>query len=220
MSESKALLSKLFDAVVAGDAYQARKLADKIVNQDVSANVAVDKMMEAMRVVDKKYERREYFTVDVAAASSAMREAFKVLEPHLKVESADVSGKIVIGSLKGNIQGLGKDIVAAALRSAGFHVIDLGVNVPPENFVNSAIRENAKVIAISVSINETVPYLKDIVSLLQQKNLSNNVKTIIGGQAASPAICKKYGVNAYGKDALEGVKKVKDLLKSQVKSRF
>jgi 5-methyltetrahydrofolate--homocysteine methyltransferase len=208
------LLSKLFDAVVAGEAHQARKLADRIVNQDVSANVAMDKMMEAMRVVDEKYERREYFTVDVAAASAAMREAFKVLEPYLKVEPADVKGKIVIGSLKGNLQGLGKDIVAAAFRSAGFYVIDLGVNVSPENFVKSTIRENAQIIAISVSINETVPYLEDIVSLLQQRNLSSNVKTIVGGRAVSATTCKKYGIDAYGKDALDGVNKVKDLIKS------
>jgi methanogenic corrinoid protein MtbC1 len=214
LNDSKALLSKLFDAVVAGEAHQARKLADRIVNQDVSAKMALNKMMEAMRVVDKKYERREYFTVDVAAASSAMREVFKSLEPYLNVEHAEVSGKIIIGSLKGNIQGLGKDIVAAALRSAGFHVTDLGVNVSPETFVKSAIRENAQIIAISVSINETIPYLKDIVSLLQQKNLSSKVKTIIGGRAVSPTTCKKYNVDAYGKDALDGVKKVKDLIKS------
>jgi 5-methyltetrahydrofolate--homocysteine methyltransferase len=214
LNDSKTLLNKLFNAVVAGDAYQTRKLTDRIVNQGVPANVALDKMTKAMHVVDKKYERKEYFTVDVAAASAAMREAFKVLEPYLKVEPTDTSGKVVIGSLKGNIQGLGKDIVAAALRSAGFYVIDLGVNVSPADFVNSAIRENAHVIAISVSINETVPYLKDVVSLLQRKNLSKSVKTIVGGRAVSQKTYEKYGVDAYGKDALEGVKKVKDLIRS------
>lgn len=215
MSEPKALLSKLFDAIVAGEAHQARKLADRIVNQGLSANVTMNKMMEAMRVVDKKYERREYFTVDVAAASAAMREAFKILEPYLKVEPVKINGKIVIGSLKGNLQSLGKDIAAAAFRSAGFHVIDLGVNVSPENFVKSATSENAQVIAVSISINETVPYLKDIVNLLQQKKIRSNVKIIIGGQAASPTIGKKYGVDAYGKDHLDGVRKVRDLLSRQ-----
>jgi len=169
-------------------------------------------MMEAMRVVDKKYERREYFTVDVAAASTAMREAFRVLEPNLKVKTADTEGRVVIGSLKGNIQGLGKDIVAAALRSAGFHVIDLGVNVSPEAFVDSAIREKARVIAVSVSVNETVPYLKHLASLLRQKKLSSSVKTVIGGRAVSEKTCKEYGIDAYAKDAWDCVKKVRDLL--------
>jgi len=218
LSDRKVLLVKLFDAVVTGDAHQARKLAARLMGEGVSIKVTMDKLMEAMRVVDKKYEKKEYFTVDVAAASSAVSEAFKVLEPCFKVEPAVISGRIVIGSLQGNIQGLGKDIVAAAFRSAGLHVIDLGVNVSPENFVNSAIREKAQVIAISISINETVPYLKDIVSLLQQKNLSSSVKIIVGGRAVSATTCKTYSVDAYGEDALDGVKKVKDLIKSQSKS--
>ena len=212
MSGSKALLNELSDAVVAGDVQRARKLAERLVNEGVSAGVAVDRMMEAMRVVDKKYVRKEYFTVDVAAASTAMREAFKVLEPYLKVEKANVGGKVVIGSLKGNIQGLGKDIVASALRSAGFHVIDLGVNVPPEKFVDSAILEGAQIIAISVSVNETVPYLKDVMNLLRQKKLIDNVKTIIGGRAVSEKTCKEYGIDAYAKDAWECVRKLRDLL--------
>jgi len=178
----------------------------------VSARAAVAEMMEAMRVVDKKHERKEYFSVDVAAASTAMREAFRVLEPYLKIKPTNISGKVVIGSLKGNIQGLGKDIVAAALRSAGFHVVDLGVNVSPEAFVDSAVREKAQVIAISVSVNDTVPYLKPVVNLLRERKLVDDVKTIIGGGAVSEETRKKYGIDAYAKDAWDCVKKARDLL--------
>lgn len=210
MSESETLLDELFDAVVAGDGPKARKLAAQIVGQGLTASMAVDKMMEAMRVVDKKFEKKEYFTVDVAAASTAMREAFKVLEPCLNVKSANIGGKIVIGSLKGNIQGLGKDIVAGALRSAGFQVVDLGVNVSPETFVQTAIREQAHVIAVSVSIDETVPFLKDIVDRLREKELVGKMRTIIGGRAVSEETCKEYDIDAYAKDAWECVKKVRD----------
>ena len=212
MSGSKAFLNGLFDAVVAGNVQKARKLAERLVNEGVSSDVVLDKMMEAMRAVDKKYEMKEYFTVDVAAASTAMREAFKVLEPNLKVKKVNASGKVVIGSLKGNIQSLGKDIVASALRSAGFHVIDLGVNVSPEKFVDSAVSEKAQVIAISVSVNETVPYLKDVVDLLQKRKLAGSIKIVIGGRAVSEETCKEYGIDAYAKDAWDCVKKVKDLL--------
>jgi len=212
LSEAKALLNELSDAVVAGNVQKARKVAERVVSEGLSASVALDKMMEAMRVVDKKYVRKEYFTVDVAAASTAMREAFKVLEPYLRVKPAGMEGRVVIGALEGNIQGLGKDIVAAALRSAGFHVVDMGVNVSPETFVDSAIREKAQVIAISVSVNETVPYLKDVVNALRQKRISSNIKTIIGGWAVSEETCKEYGIDAYAKDAWECVKKVRELL--------
>jgi len=212
LSGSKAFLNELFDAVVAGNVQKARKLVERLVNEGVSSDVVLDKMMEAMRAVDKKHEMKEYFTVDVAAASTAIREAFRILEPNLKVKKANTGGKVIIGSLKGNIQSLGKDIVASALRSAGFHVVDLGVNVSPEKFVDSAIKEKAQVIAISVSVNETVPILKNVVDLLSKKKPAGNVKTVIGGRAVSEETCKEYGIDAYAKDAWDCVKKVKDLL--------
>jgi len=205
-------LNELFDAVVAGNVQKARKSAERLVSEGVSPDVVLDKMMEAMRAVDKKYEMKEYFTVDVAAASTAMREAFKVLEPNLKVKKANTRGIVVIGSLKGNIQSLGKDIVASALRSAGFHVVDLGVNISPEKFVDSAVDEKAQVIAISVSMNETVPYLKNVVDLLHKRKLADSIKTVIGGRAVSGETSREYGVDAYAKDAWDCVKKVKDLL--------
>jgi len=212
MSGPKALLNELFDAVVAGNVQKARKLAERVVDEGMSVSVALDKMMEAMRAVDKKYVMKEYFTVDVAAASTAMREAVKVLEPYLKVKPTNVRGKIVIGSLKGNIQGLGKDIVAATLRSAGFLVTDLGVNVSPEAFVDSAIQEKAQIIAVSVSVNETVPFLKQIMDILHQRKLRDKIKTVIGGRAVSEETQRQYGIDAYAKDAWEAAEKIKRLL--------
>ena len=113
MTRSKALLGELSDAVVSGNTQKARGLAERLVNEGVPASTLLDKMMEAMRTVDKRFERMEYFTMDVAAASTAMKEAIKILEPYLNVKPANVSGTVVIGSLRGNVQGLGKDIVAS-----------------------------------------------------------------------------------------------------------
>lgn len=144
MKEAEELLDELSNAVVLGDVHKARKIAEKVVNRGISTSAALEKLTEAMQVVDKKYKRKEYSVMDVVAAASAMREAFKVFEPHLRVKPAQVAGKIVIGSLKGNIQEIGKDIVAATLRTAGFQVVDLGVNVPPEGFVDAAIQEERR----------------------------------------------------------------------------
>jgi 5-methyltetrahydrofolate--homocysteine methyltransferase len=212
LSESEKLLQELFEAVVAGNVQEAKKTAEKALALGIPANLATQKLTEAMHEVDKLYEQKEYFLVDVAAAASAMREAFKILEPHLDVEPAKVEAKIVLGALKGNIQGLGKDIVAATLKSAGFNVTDLGVNVEPEKFVDAAIREKAQIIAISVTIDETVPFLKDVVGHLRKKGLIGKIKTIIGGRAVSEQTCKEYGIDAYAKDAWDCVKKVRTLL--------
>lgn len=121
-------------------------------------------------------------------------------------------GKIVIGSLKGNTYGLGKDMVAAALKSAGFEVVDLGVNVSPEAFVVAVVKEKADVIAISISTDETVPFLKTVNEILRKRNLRDAVKVVIGGSAVSEKIRKDYGVDAYAKDALDCVKKIQALL--------
>ena len=206
------LLEELKDAVVVGDVKKAKKLAEQIVNQGIPTNTAIDMLMKAMKTVDERYVRKEYFVIDVASSASAMREAFKVFEPCLEVESSIVKGKIVIGSLKGNIQGLGKDIVAATLQSAGFQVVNLGVDVAPENFVKAAVREKAQIIGVSVSMEETIPYLRDIVDILEREGLRGKIKVIIGGNAVSEKTQKEYGLDAYAMDAQEALRKVKALL--------
>ncbi|MDH5449445.1 MAG: cobalamin-dependent protein [Candidatus Bathyarchaeota archaeon] len=212
MLTSKGISDKLYDAVVSGNIQEACEIAEKIIQEGFSANVALEKMREAMKNVDEKYEQKEYFIVDVASSATAMREAFNILEPYLKVESAGIGGKIVLGSLRGNIQGLGKDIVAATLRAAGLQVVDVGVDISPEVFVDTAIREKAQIIGISISVEETIPFLEDLVEILQQRKLIGTIKTVIGGQAVSKQTCHEYGIDAYAKDAWDCVKKVKQLL--------
>jgi len=126
-----------------------------------------------------------------------------------------VLGKIILGSLKGNTQGLGKDIVAATLRAAGFQVVDLGVDVSPERFVEAVIREKARIIGISISVDETVLLLKDVVNNLKQRKLRDKVRIVVGGQAVSEQTCKEYEVDAYARDAWDCVKKVRRLLELQ-----
>ena len=209
---SKKILEELRDAVVIGDVVKTKKIAEQTIKQGIVVNSALSTLMKAMKIVDERYERKEYFVIDVASSAAAMREAFKILEPHLEVEPAMTKGKIVIGSLKGNVQSLGKDIVAAMLRSAGFQVVSLGVDVSPVTFVKAAVHEKAQMIAISISMEETIPYLKDVVEILKKEDLRDKIKVIIGGNAVSEQTCEDYALDAYAVDAEECVKKVKVLL--------
>lgn len=206
------LLDELSGAIVSGEVKKTRKLTELLLIEGVPADRIMEALLKAKRVADDKYTRKEYFEMDVAAAASARKEAFKLLQPHLKMKQAQMKAKIVIGSLKGNIQGLGKDVVAAALKSAGFEVIDLGVNVAPSAFVDAAAKEKAQVIAISISMEETVPFLKEITDILQRRNLRDKMKIVIGGNAVSENTREEYGVDAYAKDASDCVKKVEVLL--------
>lgn len=206
------LLDELSNAIVGGDVKKARRLTELLLNEGASAKVILETMQNAMRIVDDKYNRKEYFVIDVAAAASAMKEAFKLLQPNLRMEPRGMKAKIAIGSLKGNIQGLGKDIVAAALKSAGFEVIDLGVNVSPAEFVDAAVKTKAKVIAVSISMEETVPALKELIQLLTKRKLRRNIKVVIGGTAVSENTRRKYGIDAYASDAQDCVQKTEALL--------
>lgn len=212
MSKSNELLEKLFNSIILGDIQKAREISRKVVNKGLSVTSAQEKIREAMRIVDEKYERKEYFIVDVASAASAMREAFNVFKPYLQGEPVDAEAKVVVGSLMGNIQGLGKDIVVATLRAAGFEVVDLGVNVRPELFVDTAIQEKAQTIAISISVKETAHLLREVVDYLRKRKFDDKVKIVIGGQGVSEKTCKEYEIDAYAKDAWDCVKKVKKLL--------
>ncbi len=206
------VLEELEDAVIAGNVQETKRLAERLVSLGVPVDKSVNVLMKAMKTVDERYEKRIYFIVDVASSASAMKAAFKVLEPHLKVESAAVKGKIVIGSLKGNIQGLGKDIVAATLQSAGFQVVNLGVDVSPARFVEAAKQEEAQIIAVSVSMDESIPYLSELVDVLKEQNLRDKIKVIVGGSAVSEEVRKNYGLDAYAVDAQNCVKKVNAML--------
>jgi 5-methyltetrahydrofolate--homocysteine methyltransferase len=206
------LLDELSGAIVSGEVKKTRKLTELLLIEGVPTDRIMEALLKAKRVADDKYTRKEYFEMDVVAAASARKEAFKLLQPHLKVEQAQMKAKVVIGSLKGNIQGLGKDVVAATLKSAGFEVVDLGVNVSPSAFVDAAAKERAHVIAISISMAETVPFLKELTDILQRRNLHDNMKIVIGGSAVSEKTREEYGVDAYAKDASDCVKKVEALL--------
>lgn len=209
---SKKVLEELKDAVVVGNVKKAKKIAEQTIERGIPANITLDTLMKAMKVVDERYIRKEYFIIEVASSASAMREAFKVLQPYIEVEPTMAKGTIVIGSLKGNIQGLGKDIVAATLQSAGFQVVNLGVDIDPEDFVKAAVREKAQIMAISISMEQTIPYLKNLVDILKREGLRDQVKVLIGGNAVSEKTRRDYGLDAYAVDARDALQRAKALL--------
>ena len=126
-----------------------------------------------------------------------------------------VAGKVIIGALKGNKHGLGKDIVVATLRAAGFQVVDLGLDVSPERFVDAVVLQKARVMAISISVSGTVTFLRGVVNNLKQRKLRDKIGIVVVGQAVSEQTCKEYQVDAYAKDAGDCVKKVRRLLELQ-----
>lgn len=207
------LLKKLAEAVIKGDERAVERLCGDVIKAKVPIEEAVvNGLCRGMRTVGELFKKREYFLADLLISAEAMRVGLNHLLPHLKGEERAFLGKVVIGVVKGNIHDLGKNIVVAMLRADGFEVHDLGVDVQPRRFIEKVKETGAELIGMSVYTSNALPMVEEIERTLKEAGLRTKVKTMVGGAAASPSIAKKYGVDAYGKDAIEAVRISKSLL--------
>ncbi|MBW6463406.1 MAG: corrinoid protein [Bacillota bacterium] len=165
--------------------------------------------------VGQKFEEGEYYLPDMMLAAEAMSGAIDFLEPHM---AKDKDGKnenvikCVIGTVKGDLHSIGKDIVIMMMKAAGMEIYDLGVDVPSAEFVRSVEENGAHVLGISALMTTTIQEQKKIIDMLSEKGLRDKVKVIVGGAPLSEEWAKKIGADAYAADAIAGVKKVRAML--------
>jgi corrinoid protein of di/trimethylamine methyltransferase len=215
LSAREEILQKLAEAVINGDVDLAREMAKRALEAGIEPWVAITQGLSAgMKVVGDKYEAKEYFLPEVLMAADAMYAGLDVLLPHLKAEKVGVRGKIVLGVVEGDIHDIGKNIVKAMLTAAGFEVIDAGRDVPIEKFIELVEKEGAHVLGMSTMMTPTLIQMKRAEDMLRQKGLKDRVKTIIGGGTVTEEFRQRIGADAYGKDAVEAVDKVKALIES------
>jgi len=214
-TKKEEILQKLAEAVINGDVDLAREMAKRALEAGIEPWVAINQGLAAgMKVVGDKYEAKEYFLPEVLMAADAMYAGLDVLLPHLKAEKVGTRGKIVLGVVEGDIHDIGKNIVKAMLTAAGFEVIDAGRDVPIERFIELVEKEGAQVLGMSTMMTPTLIQMKRAEDILRQKGLKERVKTIIGGGTVTEEYKQKIGADAYGKDAVEAVDKVKALIQS------
>jgi len=215
LSTKEEILKKLAEAVINGDVDLAREMAQRALEAGIEPWVAITEGLSAgMKVVGDKYEAKEYFLPEVLMAADAMYAGLDVLIPHLKAEEAGVRGKIVLGVVEGDIHDIGKNIVKAMLTAAGFEVIDAGRDVPIEKFIELVEKEGAHVLGMSTMMTPTLIQMKRAEDILRARGLKSRVKTIIGGGTVTEEYRERIGSDAYGKDAVEAVDKVKALIES------
>lgn len=169
-------------------------------------------LISGMNVVGEQFRKHEIFLPDVLLAAKAMYAGMELLKPHFINDNIPTVGKIVIGTVKGDLHDLGKNLVGIMLKGAGFEVIDLGKDVSPENFVETAKVEGANLIGMSALLTTTLPVMQEVILLLKQNNLNNNIKTIIGGAPASKEYAEKIGADAFAFDATNSVLVAKELI--------
>jgi len=200
------ILEKIKEAIVNLDIDNIQKLCKEAVDAGIPAyKVVTDGMAKGMDIVGQKYEANEYFLAELIMAGETMKEGMKVLEPYLKAGKMKRLGKIVIGTVRGDLHDIGKNIAATLLRSAGFDVIDLGVDVSPEQFVEAVRRNSPDVVAMSALLTTTMTEMENTIKALKEAGLRDKVKIIIGGAPITPEYAEKIGADAAAKDAVDGV---------------
>ena len=196
-----------------GDDEKVRSLTESALAQSIDATVVLeDGLIAGMQVVGERFRRHEIFLPEVLLAAKAMQAGLAVLEPHLGSADAPSRGKVVIGTVQGDLHDIGKNLVGIMLSGAGFEVIDLGKNVAPRQFVETARESGAGVIGMSALLTTTMPKMREVVTLLKERGLESKVRTVIGGAPVTEDYAREIGADAYGFDAANAVDRVRELL--------
>ncbi len=193
---------QLFDAVVNGDAQTARTLTEQALGAGAMPLTLVnDAMMPAMAEVGRRFEEDEYFVPELLRSARAMKTAMALLRPLLVAGEAKTLGRVVIGTVAGDVHDIGKHLVAAMLEGGGFEVIDLGNSVAPERFVAAAREHQAHIVGMSALLTTTMYAMKTTIESLQQAGVRNRVKVLIGGAPVTQQFAQEIGADGFSNSA-------------------
>jgi 5-methyltetrahydrofolate--homocysteine methyltransferase len=207
------ILKQLAESLERGDDKAVADLTRKAIADAVPAAAILDDgLIAGMNVVGERFRVRDIFLPDVLLAARAMYAGMELLKPLLIKEGVPSRGKVIIGSVQGDLHDIGKNLVGIMLKGAGFEIIDLGNDVPPERFVETAVSENAPVIGLSALLTTTMSGMKSVVDLIKQRGLSGQIKVIVGGAPLSKEFALEIGADDYGYDAANAVERVTDLV--------
>jgi corrinoid protein of di/trimethylamine methyltransferase len=208
------VLTNLTDAIVNLDIEGVKRAAEEALKIGIPAYKAVvDGMAKGMEIVGQKYEDGEYFLAELIMAGETMKEGMTVLEPHLKAGDIKIAGKVVIGTVRGDLHDIGKNVVVTLLKASNFEIIDLGVDIKAEQFVEAVKENNPDIVAMSALLTTTMIEMENVVKRLEESGLRKRIKIIIGGAPITPEYAKKIGADAAAKDAVEGVRKCNEWVK-------
>jgi methanogenic corrinoid protein MtbC1 len=193
----------LKEAIVKFDIDNIRALAESALSQGVSAyDGVINGMAKGMEVVGQKYQLGEFFLPELVMAGETFKEGMKIFGVHLKPSEMGAQGRVVVGTVEGDLHDIGKNIVASLVGASGFEVHDLGVDVTADRFLAKAKEVSADVVAMSALLSTTFPHMREVIDAVRKAQLSS--KTIVGGAPLNMETAKSLGADGYGRDAVEG----------------
>lgn len=206
------LLQKLAASVIDGKHLEAVELTKQLLALDYSAKEILDNgLLAGMNVVGQRFRDNIIFVPQVLVSARAMKFSLAILEPLLAEANVPVIGTVIMGTVKGDIHDIGKNIVSMMLRGNGFKVIDIGIDASFEKFIEAIKKENAQIIGMSALLTTTMIYMKTVIEKIKTENLP--VKIMIGGAPVSKAFADQIGADAYGKNASEAVRLAREFVK-------
>ena len=205
--------SPLAQGVIDGDLDAVLDEVQRCLAEGVSPQEVMDgHLVRAMEEVGRLFEEGEYFVPELMISARAMQAAMKILNPLLTGSGIQKVGRVVIGTVKGDFHDIGKNLVAAMLEGGGFEVVDLGVDVSPEQFVEAAQKQSGTLVAMSALLTTTMPQMKNVIEKLEADGLRGTSKVIIGGAPVTDEFAKKIGADGYSDNASAAVTLAKSLL--------
>ena len=207
------LIKEIYTNVMEGEAEAVKEKVQAALGVGISAPVILNEgMIAAMGEVGRLFEEGEYFVPEMLIAARAMQAGLALLKPYLKEADVKSAGKVVIGTVKGDLHDIGKNLVAMMLEGAGFEIIDLGTDVAPEKFVEVARAQSAQIVALSALLTTTMPAMKATIEALTAAGLRAQVKVMIGGAPITQDYASQIGADGYSPDASRAVATAKSLV--------
>jgi 5-methyltetrahydrofolate--homocysteine methyltransferase len=206
-------IKKLKKAVLEGDDDLALSLAQKCLEEGAQALAIVNEAIVAgIQEAGELWKKNEYFQTDMIMCAEAFRVAMEVVEPNITAGDTSTAGKFVIGTVAGDMHNLGKMMVVAMLRGAGFHVVDLGEDVPTRTFIDKVKELEPDILGLGCYMTPTMAEMENVIKYLDESGLRDRVKVMIGGVPTSQQYANESGADAWGKDALDAVEKAQRLM--------
>ena len=204
--------SEIHDAIIEGNAGQSQASVIKALAEGADpASILNQVMIPAMAEVGKRFECGEYYVPEMLIAARAMKEGLAILKPKLAAAAVEPVGRIALGTVKGDLHDIGKNLVGMMLEGAGFEVLDLGVDVLPEKFA-AAVQHGVQLIGMSALLTTTMPMMKTTVDYLAQAGLRDKVHILVGGAPVTEAFAQSIGADAYAADASSAARKALALI--------
>ena len=207
------ILVEISDFLQRGRAPKVKELVQQALDQGIDPNTILEEgLLLAMSIVGEKFKKNEVFVPEVLVAARAMNAGVEILRPHLIASGVTTKGKAVIGTVKGDLHDIGKNLVAIMLKGAGFEITDIGTDVDAETFISKAQEIGANIICMSALLTTTMPYMGEVIETLKARGLRDKYIVMVGGAPVTEEFAEQIGANYYTNDAASAAEAAKQAI--------